>query len=276
MALEQTKESLIRQVKELTEENQGFKDTIEGLKRALCDATSEKAKWADQAEKARAEKVNVMARVSKDKEGLVRQVESMRTQVVELMKCGKVAAINKFSRYIGTNGCPTLEVPNAVQKEDDWIGALIASHKALEVFKASGKWGGVPEAHADLPGPQEDCKCPVCILRREITSLRGFEMVSMAKKITELESENKVLKDENREHRKSAGPASEKAKAKAAADAKALEDAVSGKDRLLRENALLTKKLADAEAALAREKARKAKAVKPAEAAEPAKEGVPA
>ncbi len=265
-SIEPTKESLERQVKEAREKISALEASNAVLKIQLDDATVDAAKMADKASKAKSEMVNMLARGSKDKESLVQQVQGFREQIKNFEKSERIATMARFSKYIASNGKATDQVPAEVRGEDDWIGALAASHKALIDFRKAGKWGGMPEAHATLPDPDMGCSCPVCVLRREVLQLRNVENASLMQKLKDQEAENKVLKDENREHHRAAGPASEKTRAKLAAEAKELADAREAADKSGRDLLAAKKRLQEAEADLERERAktRKVKNGKPA------------
>lgn len=162
-------------------------------------AADSAARMAEKEELAKTELAKTLARHSKDKEGLVHQVDAMRTRV-------KNMGSSKYGKYVG----------------------VIEDHATRLVT--------------------EECDCPACELQRKIILLvQGGE--SLAKRLEEMEKENRALREENREHRKAAGPQNAKDKERAAEVARLLHDLQQENDRLTKENIRMKARIMDLEAA---------------------------
>jgi len=232
---------------------------VQAHTRATIEST---ARMAEKMKRSEAELEKALARNSKDKEKILRQVDAMRAQVAEMKGVQRVATMSKFTKYFDAKGAVTGAVPIEVVDREDWIGALIASHQQLlRVRLEYGRWAGVLEDHATCRPMAEGCKCPSCSLRREIVVLADGKGM-FPKKIEELEQANKSLRDENRDYRKERGPRSEKEKRKAADTADLIRNLQIENDKLKRSQAKLKAQVAALEANVAKAKTPKKKSKK--------------
>jgi hypothetical protein len=123
---------------------------------------------------------------------------------------------NKVSKYFAADGSMTEAWPEDLRTEPDPIDAAIRSHEDRKAIRfEAAKWGGVLEDHANAGEPIVGCPCPVCALKvaeRGRAEAAENRAKAAQERVVGLEKEVKVLRDENREHRRAHGPQGEKAK----------------------------------------------------------------
>jgi hypothetical protein len=177
------------------------KEVLE-LKTKSESAMSSMTREAEKRARLELELSGFQQKASKDKAGLVAQVQDFREQLASSKIVVRVLDNKHILKYCTDRGRANELVPCDIRVEEDWIGALIKSHDDLTVRKTEKRYGGLLEVHSrmeekDLP-PRGSCSCPVCVNRWNLNAAMS-DIASRDKRIKELEEENRC-------HRRAMGP----------------------------------------------------------------------